>query len=326
MPIVSVIVPVYKVEPYLRTCVDSILAQTFTDFELILVDDGSPDNCGAICDEYAFLDSRVRVIHQENQGVSAARNLGVKEAKGKYIAFVDSDDAIHPQMYEMLVPVLENTEYPLIHCAFHRSYDDDISSFPERYMFSIDDVQIMTSEEGMVRMMDGTHYGHYIWKGLYRAEYIRKYLFPDGVRWEDVIWSGEIVGNTEKYCYVPYDLYSYRINVSGLVKTETWVVYKDYFKALLEYLELTKQLTPKVLNEVRLLTYQAMIYGYNTLLSSGEQIGKEARVSIINSTKKCGMTFFAVLQSNIHFRRKLIFLFSMIDFPFGCKLRRLLIR
>ena len=89
MPEVSVIVPVYKVEAYLRRCVDSILAQTFTDFELILVDDGSPDNCGAICDEYAEKDNRVRVIHKENGGVSSARNAGLDAAAGNYICFVE---------------------------------------------------------------------------------------------------------------------------------------------------------------------------------------------------------------------------------------------
>ncbi|HFU5892253.1 TPA: glycosyltransferase family 2 protein, partial [Enterococcus faecium] len=89
---ISIIVPIYNVEQYLRKCVDSILAQTFTDFEVILVDDGSPDNSGAICDEYAKLDSRVRVIHKENGGLSDARNAGIEIAKGKYLGFVDSDD------------------------------------------------------------------------------------------------------------------------------------------------------------------------------------------------------------------------------------------
>ena len=94
MPKISVIVPVYKVEAYLQECVDSILAQTFEDFELILVDDGSPDNCGAICDAYAGKDSRVKVIHQENQGLSGARNTGIEASKGEFLTFVDSDDMV----------------------------------------------------------------------------------------------------------------------------------------------------------------------------------------------------------------------------------------
>lgn len=102
MPEISIIVPVYNVEKYLPRCIDSILAQTFTNFELILVDDGSPDNCGAICDEYAQKDSRVVVIHKENQGVSSARNRGLDVAQGKYIMFCDSDDKVDARWCELL--------------------------------------------------------------------------------------------------------------------------------------------------------------------------------------------------------------------------------
>ena len=97
---VSIIVPIYNVEQYISKCIESILAQTYRDFELILVDDGSPDNCGKICDEYAKQDSRVHVIHQENSGLSAARNAGIDDAKGEYIMFVDSDDFITDNMLE----------------------------------------------------------------------------------------------------------------------------------------------------------------------------------------------------------------------------------
>lgn len=102
MPKISVIVPVYRVEKYLAECVDSILAQTYADFELILVDDGSPDNCGAICDAYADKDSRIRVIHQENQGLSGARNSGIDVAQGEYITFIDSDDLVSTNYLEIL--------------------------------------------------------------------------------------------------------------------------------------------------------------------------------------------------------------------------------
>lgn len=102
---ITIIVPVYKAEKYLRRCVDSILAQTYSDFELLLIDDGSPDNCGAICDEYAAKDSRVRVFHKENGGVSSARNLGLENAKGEWIAFVDSDDWIEYNYLDRLIRV-----------------------------------------------------------------------------------------------------------------------------------------------------------------------------------------------------------------------------
>ena len=118
MPELSIIVPVYKVELYLSKCIDSILAQTFTDFELILIDDGSPDRCGEICDEYAARDSRIIVIHQENQGVSAARNAGLDIAAGEFIGFVDSDDWIEPEMYTAMLNEKQAHDVDVVFCKY----------------------------------------------------------------------------------------------------------------------------------------------------------------------------------------------------------------
>jgi len=111
---ISIIVPVYKVEKYLKRCVDSILAQTFTDFECILVNDGSPDNCPAICDEYADRDNRVIVIHQENKGTAMARDAGLKKAQGEFIHFVDGDDWIEPKAVELLYKKQQETEADIV--------------------------------------------------------------------------------------------------------------------------------------------------------------------------------------------------------------------
>jgi len=124
MPKLSIIVPVYKVEPYLPKCIDSILAQTFTDFELILIDDGSPDGCPRICDEYAAKDERIVVIHQENAGVSAARNAGLDAANGEYIGFVDSDDWIEPEMYEVMVASAIENDSDLVFCSWFDNSPD----------------------------------------------------------------------------------------------------------------------------------------------------------------------------------------------------------
>ncbi|OCT11047.1 hypothetical protein A8709_04920 [Paenibacillus pectinilyticus] len=117
-PKISIIVPVYNVETHLSKCIDSILAQTFTDFELILINDGSPDNCGVICDEYAQRDARVKAIHKENGGVSSARNSGIEMAQGEYIGFIDSDDDIHPDMYNCLIEYALKYTADMIVCPF----------------------------------------------------------------------------------------------------------------------------------------------------------------------------------------------------------------
>ena len=122
MSLISIIIPVYKVEKYIHRCVDSILAQTFTDFELILVDDGSPDNCGKICDEYAEKDSRIVVIHQENGGLSAARNAGLdwvfEHSDSQWISFVDSDDYVYPHYLEKLYQAVVENNTNISMCNF----------------------------------------------------------------------------------------------------------------------------------------------------------------------------------------------------------------
>ncbi len=128
MPKVSIIVPIYNVEKYLKECADSILAQTFTGFECILVDDGSPDKCGAICDEYAKKDSRIKVIHKENGGLGSARNAGIDVAQGEYFYFLDSDDLLHPQTIELLYTMARNEGADMTLCHydfFDGAYDKD---------------------------------------------------------------------------------------------------------------------------------------------------------------------------------------------------------
>ncbi len=115
-PLISIIVPVYNVEKYLQECLDSVLAQTYKNLEIILIDDGSTDNCPQICDDYAAKDKRIKVIHQKNQGVSAARNAGLKMAKGEYIGFVDSDDYIKPDMYEYLYQLISKDNADMAMC------------------------------------------------------------------------------------------------------------------------------------------------------------------------------------------------------------------
>lgn len=147
----SVIVTVYRVEPYLKDCIDSILAQSFEDFELILVDDGSPDNCPTICDAYARADRRVKVIHQENRGVTAARKSGLKEASGRYVTFVDGDDRIMPEFLKRGYEKIEGTGAEMIVFSCIHEYED----------------------EGYTQVVHEP-----VAEGMYEKNDIRKYIFP----------------------------------------------------------------------------------------------------------------------------------------------------
>ena len=163
-PLVSVIIPVYKVEPYLRQCVDSVLAQTYTDFEVILVDDGSPDGCPAICDEYAEKDCRVKVIHKENGGLSDARNAGINIACGEYALFVDSDDFISKEFLENLLRMAEEYnldivegktvyyENALVSEVFHLNHDEYVFfNNDDVYEFYLKTYQIVSAWNKLIK-------------------------------------------------------------------------------------------------------------------------------------------------------------------------------
>ncbi|MGM9652762.1 MAG: glycosyltransferase family 2 protein [Eubacteriales bacterium] len=185
MPEISIIVPVYNVEKYLKRCIDSILSQTFTDFELILVDDGSPDGCPAICDEYAQQDSRIRVIHKENGGLSDARNAGLEVAIGKFIGFVDSDDFIHPQMYALLYDAAIMYNAGIVQCEFNRFYEDrEIAPFHEETLRT---VRIMGQEEYLDNFYPENCYAitSTVCNKLYKCHIFQNIRFPFGQYYED---------------------------------------------------------------------------------------------------------------------------------------------
>ena len=194
MPKISVIVPVYKVEKYLHECVDSILTQTFPDFELILVDDGSPDNCGKICDEYAEKDSRVRVIHQENQGLSGARNSGMDVARGEYIAFVDSDDRVDIRYLELLLAAVKDGADVAV-CR-HKEFTDG-DSLPDWEGNA--SIQSYGAVESLVLLYDGSpRMPVNAWCKLFRRGRINDTRFPVGRLHEDpFVFSHSVQGSIQ---------------------------------------------------------------------------------------------------------------------------------
>lgn len=176
-PLISVIVPVYNVEPYLRKCVDSILNQTYRNLEIILVDDGSPDNCGAICGEYAAKDGRIKVIHKENGGLSDARNAGLQVMSGSFLTFVDSDDMLPERAVELLANTASKTNADLVIGGYVRFED-----IPPEETEAPASVQTMTGVEAMREFFRG---GCASWARLYRREIHAELSFPVGEINED---------------------------------------------------------------------------------------------------------------------------------------------
>ncbi len=205
-PMISVIVPVYKVEKFLGKCVDSILAQTYENLEVILVDDGSPDGCGALCDAYAQKDSRVIVIHKENGGLSSARNAGMDIARGEYIGFVDSDDWIEPEMYGHMLSLARNYGVKLV-CAGR--YDVSEKTGEKKVGLCPEKEECISGEEMAGRI--------FLWKGcdssacdkLYHRSLLETFRYPEGKVCEDIPVTYRIALKAEMVGLCPLPLYHY---------------------------------------------------------------------------------------------------------------------
>lgn len=210
MPRISVIVPVYRAEAFLRDCVESILSQTFSDFELILVDDGSPDACPEICEEYAGRDSRVCVIHQDNQGQAAARNHALARAVGQWICFVDSDDLIHPQMLQLLNRAAEESGAPISMCRMLEAQELPVDfRNPRDGLFET----VTADEQTLVRLFDQGEYPSWVaCAKLIRRDIIDTHLFCPGRVYEDNEAVCHWVCCAKTLAQIPEALYFYRTN------------------------------------------------------------------------------------------------------------------
>ena len=217
---VSVVIPIYNVEKYLRECVDSVLGQTYGNIEVILVDDGSPDGCGAICDEYARLDSRVSVIHKENGGLSDARNAGMDKARGKYIYFLDSDDYILPDAIERLVKRAEETQSDIV---FMDGENFNEEGFVPDIIESLTHDKEYAPVSGTEALNDMFHSFDYficaIWVHFYRLDFLRsnKLRFVKGLIFEDLMFSGTAFPKAERVCSLNEKLYMRRMRADSIM-------------------------------------------------------------------------------------------------------------
>ena len=205
MDLISVIVPIYRVEAYLDRCIRSIVAQTHEHLEIILVDDGSPDNCGTICDDWKEKDSRIKVIHKENGGLSDARNAGLAIATGEYISFIDSDDYIAPEFVAELYDAMAQTGADIAECA--TSYVDEAGNIlrnrnaaPVAEMDKLEALRRLVLEDGIYQT---------VWNKLYRRTVVDGILFEKGKYHEDDFWTYQVFDRIDKLATVAQPMYYY---------------------------------------------------------------------------------------------------------------------
>ncbi len=241
-PLISVIIPVYEVEKYLKRAVDSVLGQTYRNLEIILVDDGSPDQCPAICDAYAAKEARIRVIHKENGGLSDARNAGLDIAGGDYIAFLDSDDYYAPFFIEVLYEQLIKQNAQVALCRYEVTEETDVAKGPDfssylaRYRDGQVDCRVYDRREMLCNQYDAlcsdATYFIVAWNKLYKASLWKGVRFPKGKIHEDEATTYRIFNSIEKGVYVTIPLYAYFSMPNSITRAKFSLRRLQWFDAL----------------------------------------------------------------------------------------------
>lgn len=264
---VSIIVPVYQVEKYIRQCIDSILAQTFTDFELILVDDGSKDNSGKICDEYAEKDKRVRVIHQNNSGVAGARNNGMLYANGSYICFIDADDRVEATMIEHCVSCIKENDADILrHGHITELWKDGKCAHKERKGAPVFTNALTHNQIADEMERFWPNCSNYVWNYFFKKEALDGIKFPNIKVSEDHIFVLEVLGKCDKICFLSEEPYHYcmRMGSSANRWQETGIECQlDMVRACYDFMESFEMETErktKLLSSLILNTYSYVIY------------------------------------------------------------------
>lgn len=227
--LISIIIPVYKVEEYLEKCIESVLKQTYTNLQIILVDDGSPDNCGKICDEYAKKDPRIEVIHKVNGGLSDARNVGIAKAKGKYIGFVDSDDYIKEDMYEILINLIKEYDADVSICNLY-----DVIDGKEYIRNNENGIQEYSRLEILKEVLLDKNIQSYAWNKLYKKELFDEIKYPIGKKYEDIGTTFYVFEKCNKIVVTSKPEYYYLKRSDSLVNNVTESTVLDYTDIIIQ--------------------------------------------------------------------------------------------
>lgn len=294
---ISVIVPVYKVEPYLDRCVQSIVDQTYRDLEIILVDDGSPDNCPGMCDVWAKKDRRIKVIHKSNGGLSDARNVGMTYAKGEYISFVDSDDWIDSRFIEFLFNAVCEHKSELAACDVSFVLDDTIWMEDTTREYS---GQLFSTEAALESLIHGRLFRAVAWNKLYLRDILKEESFKVGCLHEDEFFTYRVLAKCKRPVFVAVPLYAYRQREGSITKSYS-LKRLDCLDAILERLLFLKREYPALYLEDKVTFCKLCINMYCDILLHSFAEEEIAKKRIKKS------------RYEIHFNVKELFQYGMKD-------------
>ena len=311
---ISIIVPVYKVEKYLPRCIESILNQTYKDLELILIDDGSPDNCPQICDEYAKKDSRIVVLHQKNKGVSAARNAGLNLAKGEYIGFVDPDDFVVPEMYETMSGEMERQQVELAICGY--DYFDENGNVDIKRLYKSRENELLTQKEIMNRFSDmPPSIRHGVWNKLFKKNLLHEIRFIEGLHSSEVVFFlNEYVLRVKKAVMIHQPFYKNTVRegsaTHGGLSIESLA---DSFRAHDKMYNDVIQYYPELKNRSLAFLLDVCTLKYNEAKNKADQINNSDKVQVNIRLKNMRiyikkMAIQAVFDREIYWKTRIYYL------------------
>ncbi len=272
---VSVIIPVYNVEAYVAEAIESVICQTYSNIEIIIIDDGSTDRSGEICEKYVKLDDRVCLIHQDNKGLSAARNVGLNMMTGDTVAFLDSDDAYYPNYIEAMVTALNREKVDIVICKFALQNTICKKRFEIIKNIKPDIEQGIYCREDALRELANGRINHSVWNKLYRTSLWDNIRFPEGHIYEDANTTFQIL-NICKSVFVLKDiLYMYRIRLGSLTCASTIESFSDWIQACANYNEFIQTNIPSIfteyqLHQVRQMQLEGLIKRYESFIGNNQ--------------------------------------------------------
>ena len=285
--LISVIVPIYNVEKYLDRCVDSIINQTYKNLEIILVDDGSPDNCPQMCDDYAKKDRRIKVVHKENGGLSDARNVGMKVATGEYVSFIDSDDYVSLDFYETLLETIVDNDSDIVECGVVKFYEN------EKFDKYNNDLKVTNYDtvDALDGLISESPFKQHVWNKLYKSSVALDIPYAVGKLNEDEFWTYQIFGKAKKVTRIYKTMYYYFQRGSSIMGNGYNIKRLDALEGKMNRQAYIEKNFPTLATKAKVDLYGSCMFAYQSVLKFMSGNDKKKAGKIIKDYKnRCKLT------------------------------------
>ena len=315
-PLVSVIIPVYKVSDYLDRCVNSLASQSYSDIEIILVDDGSPDKCALMCDEWAKKDDRITAIHKQNGGLSDARNYGMGIASGEWISFIDSDDYVSEDFLEILLSTAIKHDSDIVECSCVNVYENGKC---DEYHDDLSESDYSASEASSA-LIDEKPFHQHVWDKIYKRNVVRYIRFEVGKQHEDEFWTYQVFGQAERITKINCTMYFYLQRESSIMGQGYNLRRLDALEGKWNRLKYIEKRFPELLLQAKLDFFGSCMYLMQCVIKY--MSGKERRQAIarIREYKKmCHITFKEI--STVQGSSKKYYYLAKINIYLCCKIK-----